>query len=331
MGLLTLLLAACSALNQHDIKRILAYSTISQIGYMFLALGVGAWSAGIFHLMTHAFFKALLFLGAGAVLYSLRGEHDISRMGGLRSRLPIVFWSFLIGSAALSALPFTSGFFSKDEIVAAAFNYPGVGPWLWAGAILGALLTGLYSFRLVFLVFFGEAKTEPDRSPGWRMFWPLAILCCFALVGGWIVQPLGQVFPAAAAEHPPGAIIWIDIAIPIAGVLLAYFIFLGRQLSVTTLMNSPLGRSLHQFWYQGWRIDELYDRVWVRPYRSIARALHNEPVDQLYNVVVRICSGLNSLLSASQNGRMRWYIIAMVVGVVVLLAMMTQGLKPGVQ
>jgi NADH-quinone oxidoreductase subunit L len=168
IGLATLLLAAFTALAQHDIKRILAYSTISQIGYMFLALGVGAFASGIFHLMTHAFFKALLFLAAGAVIHCLHHEHNIFRMGGLRSRLPVVFWSFLIGSAALAALPFTSGFYSKDAILLSAWALPDIGPWLWAGGLLGALLTSIYSFRLVFIVFFGEAKTEPDRQPGWR-------------------------------------------------------------------------------------------------------------------------------------------------------------------
>ena len=132
IGLATLLLAAFTALAQHDIKRILAYSTISQIGYMFLALGVGAFASGIFHLMTHAFFKALLFLAAGAVIHCLHHEHNIFRMGGLRTRLPVVFWSFLIGSAALAALPFTSGFYSKDAILLSAWEFrasaPGCGP-----------------------------------------------------------------------------------------------------------------------------------------------------------------------------------------------------------
>jgi len=185
VGLITLLLAAFTALNQTDIKRILAYSTISQIGYMFLALGVGAWSASVFHLMTHAFFKALLFLAAGAVIHCLHHEHNIFKMGGLRSKLPIVFWSFLVGSAALAALPFTSGFFSKDQILLSAFELhttstlfgPHIGPWLWAGGLLGALLTAIYSFRLVFIVFFGVAQTEPDKQPGWRMAGPLALLC----------------------------------------------------------------------------------------------------------------------------------------------------------
>ena len=182
IGLATLLLAAFAALAQHDIKRILAYSTISQIGYMFLALGVSAFASGIFHLVTHAFFKALLFLAAGAVIHCLHHEHNIFRMGGLRTRLPVVFWSFLIGSAALAALPFTSGFYSKDAILLSAWELPGIGPWLWAGGLLGALLTGVYSFRLVFVVFFGEAHTEPDRQPGWKMAVPLTLLCVMAPV-----------------------------------------------------------------------------------------------------------------------------------------------------
>ena len=164
VGLATSLMAAFTALTQHDIKRILAYSTISQIGYMFLALGVGAWTAGIFHLMTHAFFKALLFLGSGAIIHCLHHEHNIFKMGGLRTRMPVTFWSFMIGSSALAALPMTSGFFSKDQILLQAYQQASIGPWLWLAGLLGALLTAVYSFRLVFIVFFGNAKTEPDRG-----------------------------------------------------------------------------------------------------------------------------------------------------------------------
>ncbi|MDG2145754.1 MAG: NADH-quinone oxidoreductase subunit L, partial [Porticoccaceae bacterium] len=169
IGIATSLMAAFTALMQTDIKRILAYSTISQIGYMFLALGVGAWSAGIFHLMTHAFFKALLFLGSGAIIHCLHHEHNIFKMGGLRTRMPVTFWSFMIGSAALAALPMTSGFFSKDQILLQAYQLPDLGPSLWMAGLLGALLTAIYSFRLVFVVFFGQANTEPDKDTGWRM------------------------------------------------------------------------------------------------------------------------------------------------------------------
>ena len=329
IGLLTLLLAAFSALNQFDIKRILAYSTISQIGYMFLALGVGAWSAGIFHLMTHAFFKALLFLAAGAVIHCLHHEHNIFRMGGLRTRLPVVFWSFLIGSAALAALPFTSGFFSKDPIVLAAFQQPVLGPWLWAGAVLGALLTALYSFRLVFLVFFGSAQTEPDHRPGLRMAFPLVMLCLLALFGGWIVVPVADVFPVAGAEHPPAVIEWVSIGLPILGVLLAYLIYMGRQAPLQPVLQACLqsgwGQFMQRFWHSGWRFDQLYDWLWVNPYRAVARQLRGEPVDMFYNGVVRFCVFLHGRLSESQSGRMRWYATAMVGGLILLLGVLLGG------
>jgi NADH-quinone oxidoreductase subunit L len=329
IGLFTLLLAGFTALNQHDIKRILAYSTISQIGYMFLALGVGAWSAGIFHLMTHAFFKALLFLAAGAVIHCLHHEHNIFRMGGLRTRLPIVFWSFLIGSAALAALPFTSGFFSKDQIVLAAYLLPGTGPWLWAGALLGAFLTALYSFRLVFLVFFGEAQTEPDKQPGWRISWPLAILCVLSLLGGWIALPLAPVFPATDGHHAPAAIEWISISIPLFGLALAYLLYLGKQLSADKVVASTLGRHLQEFWHSGWRIDALYDWLWVRPYQAVCRSLRNEPVDLFYNLVVQINIAMHRGFSETQSGRLRWYATSMVAGLILLLGIVVLSIVPG--
>ena len=154
IGLITLLMAGFTALTQTDIKRILAYSTVSQIGYMFLGLGAGAWSAAIFHLMTHAFFKALLFLAAGTVILSLHHEQNIFNMGGKRKQLPVSFYSFLIGSLALTAFPYTSGYFSKDEILLGALEVDGVGLWLWLGGVIGAFLTSIYTFRLFFVVFF---------------------------------------------------------------------------------------------------------------------------------------------------------------------------------
>ena len=322
IGLATLLLAAFAALAQHDIKRILAYSTISQIGYMFLALGVSAFASGIFHLVTHAFFKALLFLAAGAVIHCLHHEHNIFRMGGLRTRLPVVFWSFLIGSAALAALPFTSGFYSKDAILLSAWELPGIGPWLWAGGLLGALLTGIYSFRLVFVVFFGEAHTEPDRQPGWKMAVPLTLLCVMALVGGLLVLPLTGVFPPTGHHTANHAIEYISIATPLAGLLLAYLLFLGRQLSVDALVESPTGSKLRDFWLNGWRIDQLYDLLWVRPYSTISQWCRNEPVDRFYNGVVNASQWTHHKLAALQTGQLRWYATTMVFGLVLLVAIM---------
>ncbi len=320
VGLLTLLLAAFTALNQHDIKRILAYSTISQIGYMFLALGVGAWSAGIFHLMTHAFFKALLFLGAGAVIHCLHHEHDIFKMGGLRTKLPVVFWSFMLGSAALAALPFTSGFFSKDPILLAAFEQADAGPWLWAGGILGALITAIYSFRLVFIVFYGESQTEPDKQLGWRMAWPLSILCVLALLGGWLALPLAPVFPPAAEHHTGMLVEVISIGTPIVGVLLAYLVFYRGSLNVVGLVDSSAGKAAKQFWYHGWGMDRLYNGLWVTPYVAISKALRPEWVDSAYHAVVHACQGAHQALKHSQTGQLRWYATSMVVGMIVLIS-----------
>jgi len=322
IGLATLLLAAFAALAQHDIKRILAYSTISQIGYMFLALGVGAFASGIFHLVTHAFFKALLFLAAGAVIHCLHHEHNIFRMGGLRTRLPVVFWSFLIGSAALAALPLTSGFYSKDAILLSAWELPGIGPWLWAGGLGGALLTGIYSFRLVFIVFFGEAQQEPERQPGWRMAVPLVLLCLLALGGGLLVLPLSAVFPASPDHEAGHTIEYISIATPLLGLLLAYLLFLGRQLSVDALLGSPAGRRLQEFLLSGWRIDQLHDTLWVRPFTTVSHWCRNEPVDRVYNGVVALCQWAHHRLAFTQTGQLRWYATTMVFGLVLLLAIM---------
>ncbi len=327
VGLATLLLAAFTALNQTDIKRILAYSTISQIGYMFLALGVGAWSAGIFHLMTHAFFKALLFLAAGAVIHCLHHEHNIFKMGGLRTKLPVVFWSFLIGSAALAALPFTSGFFSKDPILLAAFELHGasganIGPWLWAGGLLGALLTAIYSFRLVFIVFYGEARTEPDKQPGWRMAGPLVLLCVLSMIGGWFALPLASVFPAMSEHNVSHLVEGISIGTPVLGVFLAWLIYYKRSVSVSSLTESSGGESLRLFWKGGWGIDTLYNALFVRPYVSVSNAMRGEWLDTLYHAVVTGCVGLYQLLSNSQTGKMRWYITSMVFGLILLVSIL---------
>ena len=324
IGLATSLMAAFTALMQSDIKRILAYSTISQIGYMFLALGVGAWAAGIFHLMTHAFFKALLFLGSGAIIHYLHHEHNIFKMGGLRSKMPVTFLSFMIGSAALAALPMTSGFFSKDQILLQAYQLPGAGPWLWLGGLLGALLTAVYSFRLVFVVFFGEAKTQTEGDTGWRMAVPLVILCILSLIGGYFVIPLDQVFPASSGDHPAHWVEYVSISVPLAGVLLAYLIFHSGQLNVDHLVNSSIGQSLKQFWHSGWGIDWLYDVLLVRPYYQLSRLMKGEPVDAFYSLVVALNQTFNHWLAESQTGRMRWYIASMVAGLILLLTMALQ-------
>jgi NADH-quinone oxidoreductase subunit L len=324
IGLATSLMAAFTALMQSDIKRILAYSTISQIGYMFLALGVGAWTAGIFHLMTHAIFKALLFLGSGAIIHYLHHEHDIFKMGGLRSKMPVTFWSFMIGSAALAALPMTSGFFSKDQILLQAYLQPDAGPWLWLGGLLGALLTAIYSFRLVFVVFFGEAKTQPDGDTGWRMALPLVVLCGLAMVGGYFIIPVAEVFPVASGEHPANWVEYVSISVPLMGLLLSYLIFHSGQLNVDKLVNSSLGQWLRRFWHSGWGIDWLYDRIFVRPYYRLSGIMVNEPIDAIYGLIVAINQTFNHWLAESQTGRMRWYIASMVFGLILVLTLALQ-------
>lgn len=320
LGLATLLLAATAALVQHDIKRILAYSTISQIGYMFLALGVGAFSYSVFHLMTHAFFKALLFLAAGALTHCLHHEHNIFRMGGLRSRLPVVFLSFLIGSAALAALPFTAGFYSKDGILLAAYAAEGAGPWLWFGGLLGALLTSIYSFRLLFTAFFGNAQIEPDRKPGWRMAVPLLLLCLLSLLGGAIGQPLEGVLPERMHPEVPHTVEWLSIGMPILGVVFAYFVYLRGTFSLAPMRDSDLGQRLSQFFLRGWQVDKLYDALLVSPYRAVSRKCKGEPVDLAYAGIVALNRRAHRALAALQTGELRWYFTTLVLGLIGALA-----------
>jgi len=336
VGLLTLLMAGFTALMQRDIKRILAYSTISQIGYMFLALGVGAWSAAIFHLMTHAFFKALLFLAAGTVILSLHHEHDIFRMGGMRKRLPLAFWSFVIGSAALTALPFTSGFYSKDEILLAALAQPDYGMLLWLGGVLGAFLTALYSFRLVFVAFFGpmhfiqeadDAHHGPVREiTGIPMALPLVVLALLSLVGGFIPVPVDAVFASAtehAEAHPSVLLHGIMIAIPIIGVLISWLLYGERQGAASQrqrFATMPGAGFLQRLWVNGWYMDALYDALLVKPFVAIARLNRHDLVDQGVTFSSFLAQVGNRLLVLTQTGNLRWYGVSMVAGLVVVLA-----------
>ena len=211
LGAITLLVAGLVALVQTDIKRVIAYSTMSQIGYMFLGAGLGAYGNGMFHLMTHAFFKALLFLAAGLVIHHLANEQDIRKMGGLRKAMPRTYIAFLIGSLALVGIPPLSGFFSKDSILASALASGGYGQLLFAAGLVGALLTGIYTFRLLFIVFLGEPSPlvrEHDHGPAhgegpWTMTVPVAILAVLAVVGGWlqIAGRLGSVRRVARPDR----------------------------------------------------------------------------------------------------------------------------------
>ncbi len=337
VGTVTLLLAGFSALTQHDIKRILAYSTISQIGYMFLALGVASWDAAIFHFMTHAFFKALLFLAAGVVIEALAGEHDIFRMGGLRTKLPVAFWAFVVGSASLAALPLvTAGFYSKDLIIENSLASVDGNLWLWLGAVVCTALTGLYAFRLVLVVFYGEQKTAVTRPPRWRMRVPLYVLSALAVVGGllWFPTWLGGWAPfehfidtalpvTQLVEGTWRTSLAVDLVAPelaILGVLMAWLVYLRRPGAAAALDARPLPHTVHEFWYRGWDFDRLYEVVFVRPVKWFARVARGDLVEPVVSGIAWLNRQGWRALSASQNGLLRTYVGAAAVGVVLIIA-----------
>ncbi len=337
VGAATLLMAGFSALTQSDIKRVLAYSTISQIGYMFFACGVGAWAAAIFHFMTHAFFKALLFLAAGVVIQALDEEHDIFKMGGLRRQLPVAFWTFLIAGCSLAGLPFvTAGFYSKGLIIWNTWASPQGSAGLWLIGTLGVLLTSVYIFRVIFVAFFGEAHTPVTHRPGWTVKAPLIVLAALSVCGGWINLPpwlgnhpalvhfLGSALPQLHEAHAgaftePGSEAIVTVAFLI-GLVLAWLLFLRRR-SWARAIVAPAGlRALHRFWSCDWGMDWLYDRVFVRPLIAFARVNKGDWVDLIYAGLARLTTGSYEIVRVSQNGRVRWYVAAMVLGTAVFLA-----------
>lgn len=322
IGAVTLFLAGFAALVQTDIKRILAYSTMSQIGYMFLALGVKAYQPAIFHLMTHAFFKALLFLSSGAVIIACHHEQNIFKMGGLRKSIPFVYACFLVGGAALVALPFiTVGFYSKDEILMQA--YLTGHPELFYAGVVGAFFTAIYTFRLIFVAFHGEAKTEVHAIHGVDYWLPLAILMVLSTgLGALISPPLDGVLPSSH-EAEGGAKHFVEvltIATSVVGTLLAIFLFLFDTKIVKGLANSGPGKLLTKLWYAAWGFDWLYDQIFVKPYMAISRLVRRDPIDKLMEVIPFTVIQLNRLLSATQTGSMRWYAATIAAGVVVILA-----------
>ena len=322
IGATTLVLAGFAALVQTDIKRILAYSTMSQIGYMFLALGVGAWDGAIFHLMTHAFFKALLFLASGAVIVACHHEQNIFKMGGLWKKLPLAYASFVIGGAALSALPLvTAGFYSKDEILWEALA-SGHQNLLIAG-LVGAFMTSLYTFRLIFITFHGAAKSEAHAGHGISYWLPLSVLIVLStFVGALITPPLAGVLPESVG-HAGGAaqhqLEWISGSIAIFGILLAAVLYLGQRRFVTAIANSALGRLLSRWWFAAWGFDWLYDKVFIKPYLLICRLLARDPLNSTMTLLPTLVRKTHYLVARTQTGNIRWYAFSMVAGAVLLL------------
>ncbi|HEU4556034.1 MAG TPA: NADH-quinone oxidoreductase subunit L [Chitinophaga sp.] len=340
IGAVTLLLAGCSALVQTDIKRVLAYSTISQIGYMFLALGVGAWSAAIFHFVTHAFFKALLFMGAGAVIVAMHHEQDMFKMGGLRKQLPAVFWTFLIGAASLSAIPFvTSGFYSKDQIVWLAWSSVQGHTFYWIAAIAGAFLTAMYTFRMVFLTFYGAPATHHTaHTPGNRMMIPLYILAACSTLAGFVELPhtlghvtlfsswLQQVLPAVQLQQESVALEWtsqlLAAGLTFTGIYIAWTWVVQKPDGMVRFSQMPFMRWLRRLWFSGWAFDGFYNMLVVRPFVRTARMNRRDMIDRIYTAVTRITEWCHDVLSRTQSGILRWYIMGVVLGAVVILSVL---------
>jgi NADH-quinone oxidoreductase subunit L len=320
IGALTLLMAGFTALTQSDIKKVLAFSTMSQIGYMFLALGVGAWSSAIFHLMTHAFFKALLFLTAGSVILGMHHEQNIFKMGGLRKDLPWSHAFFLIGTLGLVAFPGFSGFFSKEEILATAMaNHEG-GYILYLAGLAGAVMTYLYSFRLYFLVFHGKKTHDGHEVMGWHLQGPLVLLAILSVVGGFIHIPVEDIFPHGEEHHPSVMAKATMILLPMLGGLAAWWIFLKGGIDTKKLTSGGIGAALHRFWFTQWGMDWLYDRIIVAPYVAIAKFNKRDFIDALYNGIATLVLFLHGLFSDTQTGQLRWYTFTMTFGVLVLVS-----------
>ncbi len=309
IGLLTAVFAATIGITQNDIKRVFAYSTVSQLGYMFLGVGLGAYSAGIFHLMTHAFFKALLFLGAGSVIHGLSGEQDLRHMGGLRKAMPITFVTLLVASLAISGFPGFSGFFSKDAILSAAYTNA---PWMfWVGAFTAGM-TAFYVFRAFFLAFFGDYRGHhhPHESP-WVMTLPLIILAILAAGGGFINIPtwLSPAFPLS--EHENMTAMVISASFGIIGIVIAAFLYVIRPSLAESLKTSagPLYTLVANKYY----VDEFYRAAIVKPLEGISRLVLWRGVDEavidtsLVNGLGRVVRGWGSILRQLQSGSIRNY------------------------
>jgi NADH-quinone oxidoreductase subunit L len=345
IGAATLLLAALSALAQRDIKRVLAFSTISQIGYMFLALGVGAASAALFHFMTHAFFKALLFLAAGVVVLSLHHEQDLFKMGGLRRDLPLVFWSMLIGAGSLAGVPLiTAGSFSKDRILWEVWSSPIGGPWLWGAGLVGVGLTALYSFRLIFLAFFGERRTVPVPKRGAALGLPLIVLAVLSIGAGWIGWPelAGPVHEEPGSARQEFLMEAIVGAVALTGIALAYLLFVYRPRVVESLIATEPVQEVRTVLERG-PFNLIYDRLVVRPFIWTARSTRTDPFDRAYERLIaqpfvrfaernqqdvvnrfydafaRISEWMHEGLHQLQTGSVRWYAAVLAGGSIVLI------------
>jgi NADH-quinone oxidoreductase subunit L len=329
VGLFTAVLGATIGIAQNDIKKVFAYSTVSQLGYMFLGVGLGAYSAGIFHLMTHAFFKALLFLGAGSIIHGLSGEQDLRHMGGLRKAMPVTFVTLGIASLAISGVPGFSGFFSKDAILSAAYAHA---PWMfWIGAITAGI-TAFYVFRAYFLAFFGDYRGHhhPHESP-LTMTLPLMILAALSLGGGYINVPawLSAMFPFA--EHADTMPMIVSAVFGILGIIVAALLYVYQPSLAESIKNSAGG--LYTLVYNKYYVDEAYQAVVVKPLKGISRIVLWKGMDEglidagLVNGLGRAVRAWGSIVRHFQSGSIRNYATWVLAGC--LLVIFAMGLFGG--
>lgn len=325
VGLATAVFAAVIGIAQTDIKKIFAYSTVSQLGYMFLALGVGAFSAGIFHVMTHAFFKALLFLGAGSVIHAVSGEQDIWKMGGLRKKTPVTFATLMVAGVAIAGVYPFSGFFSKDEILLAAHHHA---PWMYWVGVATAGVTAFYVFRALFVTFFGSYRGEahPHESPR-SMTLPLVVLALLSAAGGFLNVPhfLEPMFPAEAAAHD-FTLVAIALGAGLLGIFVAYVLYIVKPELPARLAASagPLYRLVLGKFY----VDELYDMVFVRPLLNSSRlffwpVMDARVIDGAVNGIATQARNVGRVLRSWQTGSIRTYASWVVVGSVVILVIVS--------
>ncbi|HTA68265.1 MAG TPA: NADH-quinone oxidoreductase subunit L [Bryobacteraceae bacterium] len=322
IGLATAFFAATIGLAQTDIKKVFAYSTVSQLGYMFLGAGVGAFSAGIFHLMTHAFFKALLFLGAGSVIHALSGEQDLRNMGGLRKYTPITFITLMCAGIAIAGIPPFAGFFSKDEILAAAFVRA---PWMYWIGVLTAAMTAFYVFRALFLAFFGEYRghAHPHESP-WVMTGPLVVLALLSAGGGFINVPrwLEPMFPAKAEGGGNEWLMYTSVAAGVIGIGFAYMFYIARPGMADAFAKAANG--LYALVYNKYFVDEVYDAAVVKPVVNgsrifLWRGVDAGFIDGIVNGAGTRSRGVGNILKLLQSGNIRSYAAWVVLGSVLLL------------
>ncbi|MBH0178596.1 MAG: NADH-quinone oxidoreductase subunit L [Nitrospira sp.] len=336
VGAATMVVGATIALTQTDIKRVVAYSTVSQLGYMVMACGLGAYASGMYHLLTHGAFKALLFLGCGSVIVALHHEQDIRRMGGLKDKLPVTYWTFVIGSLALAGFPLTAGFFSKDAVLVSAWLSGSLGQVLAVLGLLTALMTAFYSFRLVFVTFWGPSHVDPHHAdhihePSRTITVPLLILAVLSILTGYLGIPsfLEPVFSTGSehtGEHGAAGlgIMIAATAMGLAGIAGAYYVY---------VLNPDLPDRLAQQWeslYRGslnkWYVDEAYDRAFVKPTMTAASELWKrvdvDVIDGAVNGVARGVAWSGWLLRLVQSGQTQHYALAMAGGIVVLVTML---------